>query len=169
MSRQPQRPGRVAPPAAPPAAPVTPVTPVTSVNEAPAAPIPGQVEGTARPAGRPPMNKSSYRAEGASQLTEWPKDFDSKVHKPLQLEDFSAEDVFFNHKAALYERKAAYYRDQASMFLQFGSAEMRKCAEKYTKQMHALAELQAQLEEQGVDMNQLLANINQPGAAPDAA
>ena len=135
----------------------------------PAAPAPAAANPAAPAAagpGRPKADKKAYREEGSPLLNEWPADFDAKIHKPLQLADFEAQDVFLLHKAEQMEAKAADYRQKAAIFQKFGSAEARKAAEKFQKMAAKLAELEGELAGMGVDANQL-ASMQAP-AAPAA-
>lgn len=166
MSRVSPRPAR--PTAAAPASTGPDAAAPASTATADASKPPVSSEDTPAPRGAPKQNKVDYRTEGTALLTVWPADFDSKVHKPLKQEDFSAEDVYFNHRAEQYEKRGAEFRQKALLFQQYGSADTRKAAEKYTKQFAAMAALQAQLEAQGVDMNLLMQGLEEKAKAEAA-
>ncbi len=127
-----------------------PATPV-----APAAPDAPSVEGTTAGPGRPKANKVDYRQEGSDLLADWPTDFDPRVHKPLKVEDFSAEDKYWAKRADMYDSKAKHCRTQAELFLKFGNADKRKAAEKLTKMAEKMAQLKKELEADGIDVSTL--------------
>ena len=104
---------------------------------------------------RTKQNKKPYRTESDPKLIEWPADFDSSKHQPLTLEDFEAEDVFWLHRAEVYERKAAQARREAELFQQFGGGEQRKLAAKAARMADQLAQLRARLEADGIDPDEL--------------
>jgi len=132
----------VAPEVSAPVAPVAPVAPDASVD----APV---------TRGRKKMNKTDYRAKDAPKLKEWPADFNAEVHKPLVVEDFEAEDIFWDHKADEYEKRAKSCRKNADLFRRFGSAEKRKAAAQAVKLSEKLLALKAELEASGITMEDI--------------
>jgi len=111
--------------------------------------------------GRPKMDKKPYLEDGAPKLKEWPADFDSRVHKPLKVEDFEAEDVFWLKRAEIYDQKAADCRTKAELFTKFGSADQRKAIEKMSKLSSQLELLKSQLAGEGVNVADVLAAMSQ--------
>lgn len=110
--------------------------------------------------GRPKADKKPYREdENAPKLDAWPDDFDPKKHKPLTVEDFNAEDVYWNRKAEQYDKKASDCRLKADLFQKYGSSENRKSAEKATKLADQLGSLLSELESDDVDTSDLLAGL----------
>ena len=109
--------------------------------------------------GRPKVEKVPYRKEGDALLKAWPEDYDRRVHTPLAVSDFEAEDVFWAKKAEFYEEKASECRQKAELFQKYGSAEKRKTVEKISKLNGQLELLMGQLESEGFDTSELLANM----------
>jgi len=130
---------RVSPAAATPAATDRPDRPT---EDAPAS------EGDKKQ-GRPKQNKTDFRTEGMDKFKAWPAEYDARKHKPLAVEDFEAEDVFWNQKAGMYDKRAAECRNKAELFTKFGSAEKRKSAEKIGKLATQLELLKATMTASG--------------------
>jgi len=139
-----------------PEAPAAPVAP-----EAPAAPeAPDAVAEPTVKRGRKRANKADYRSKDAPQLTEWPADYNPARHKPLLPEDFSAEDVFWDHKAVDADKRAATYRRNADMFRKFGSADKIKAIAAASKHLEKLLSLKAELEASGLSMADANIDLN---------
>lgn len=130
----------------------TDVAPEVSAPVAPEAPVDGASEDTGKKRGRAKMNKTDYRAKDAPKLDEWPADFNKEIHKPLTVDDFNAEDVYWDKKAEEYDKRAKTCRKNADLFRKFGSAEKRKAAENAVKLTEKLAALKAELEASGISM-----------------
>ncbi len=86
-----------------------------------------------------------------------PEDFNSKKHKPLKRRDFECESTWFELKAVELDKRAADYRKMAADIKKLGSVADRAKAKKLLAMQRKMAELQAQLKEQGIDVDELLA------------
>src|SRR6056297_3199820 len=105
---------------------------------------------------RGPKPKIEHPLLADGKLEAIPDDFDPKVHKPLRKKDFVEEAVFFDHKAEQAEERLNYYREQAEECRKLGNAADRKKAKKLRTWMEKIAELKAELEEDGVDVSSLI-------------
>jgi len=85
-----------------------------------------------------------------------PEDFDFEVHKSLKKRDFTADHLFYEHKALEMDFKAKNFRAQAEEAKRLGSAKDRVSARRLLKLQDKMSEIKAQLTEQGVDVNALL-------------
>jgi len=87
--------------------------------------------------------------------------FNPSKHKPLTRKDFEAEYLFYEHRAVLAENKAVNLRAKAEESKKLGNVGDAAKAKKLLKMQKAMAELQAQLAAQGVDVAALMA-VNEP-------
>lgn len=81
----------------------------------------------------------------AVKLTEWPKDFDGKVHKPLHRGDFQDEAVYLDHKAAELEDRAKRMRQEAADARLMGNAADRQKAKKLRAMQERMKALETEL------------------------
>lgn len=87
-----------------------------------------------------------------------PEDFDFKTNKSLKKRDFTADYLFYEYRALECDFKAAAFRIVAEEVKKLGSAKDRSSAKRLVKLQEKMAELKTQLTEQGVDVDELLAN-----------
>lgn len=93
------------------------------------------------------------------KLTEIPEDFDVKQYQALKRAFFKEEWMFFEFKAQQFDAKAAEYRQEAEESKALGNSEdraKRKKALAYAKKLEAL---KAELSADGVDVDALLATV----------
>ena len=88
-------------------------------------------------------------------LKDWPEDFDPKKHKPLLKRDFETEAPWLINRAEKLEAQAKAYRDEAEMVKKLGSKQDRAKAKKLIQMRDRMAELRAQLEAEGIDVDAL--------------
>ena len=87
-----------------------------------------------------------------------PADYDFAKMKPLGKKDFESDHTFFSYKAADADFRADFYRARAEEAKVLGSSKERAKAKRLVKMQEKIAELRAQLEDQGVDVDALLDN-----------
>jgi len=94
------------------------------------------------------------------KLTEVPTDFDTSKHLKPSKDDFAHPALFMEFRAAEAEAKAAdltasaeKYRAEADNLRKFGDPETRKKAKRAAKLREQLADLEAQLAEEGVTVD----------------
>jgi len=87
-----------------------------------------------------------------------PPEFDFKTHKTLKKKDFTADHLYFSHRAAEARFKAEQFDAQAEEAKKLGSAKDRGKAKRLIKLTEKMAELKEQLAGQGIDVEKLLAD-----------
>ena len=92
------------------------------------------------------------------KLKDVPADWDAKIHKPLKRMDFEHESVWFFMRADQLETKAGILRHLGEESKKFGSKKDQTKAKRLKKMQEKMAELQKELESQGIDVNALLAD-----------
>lgn len=107
---------------------------------------------------RKPLKKKPKYAVPEGGLTEVPADYSLKTHAPLVRADFKDEHVFLSWKADTLQKRVDFYRKQAEMSQKLGNAEDRKAAKKLIAMKARMAELAAELKEQGLDVDSILAD-----------
>ena len=85
-----------------------------------------------------------------------PEGYSSKKHKPLLKADFVDDALWYLMKAAEYDRKAQWFRDQADQSKKLGGSKDKAAAKKLLKMQERFAELRKNLESQGIDVAALL-------------
>jgi hypothetical protein len=95
--------------------------------------------------GRKPANKVAYPHD--APLTDWPVDFDSRKHKPLEEGDFAEECqfVYWDNRAETYKQRMLDAEQQAHLCRSLGSREKREKAAKMAKFARQLERLKAEL------------------------
>lgn len=91
-------------------------------------------------------------------FAEMPDDFDFVKMKSLNKKDFESDHQFFIYKAADADYRAEDYRERAEEAKTLGSSKERAKAKRLVKMQEKIAELRAQLEEDGVNVDALLEN-----------
>ena len=98
--------------------------------------------------------------DGEGKYTEAPSEFNFSKFKPLKKSEFLGAEVYLDHqgnicqaKAEIFQRKADKGKKQAERLRALGDPETRKRAAKLQKMRESLATLEAQLIEDGVDLN----------------
>jgi hypothetical protein len=90
------------------------------------------------------------------QTAEIPTDFDSKKHLPLSRKDFAEEHLYFTLRAAQYMKQVKFFEAKAEDAKKTGNVADKARARRLLKMQEKMAELRAQLEGQGVDVDTLL-------------
>lgn len=88
-----------------------------------------------------------------------PEGFDFDKFRPLKKRDFTSEHLFYEHKAAQMDHKAAAFRAQGEEAKKLGSTKERAKAKRLIKMTEKMAELRKQLEAQGIDVDAVLATV----------
>ena len=86
-----------------------------------------------------------------------PGDFDFGKHKALKKKDFIADHQFFSYRADELRHKADEMTAKAEEAKVLGSTKDRAKAKRLRKMQEKMAELRKSLEEDGVDVDALLA------------
>lgn len=102
-------------------------------------------------------------------LDSWPTDFDAKVHKPLKRKDFKDETLWLEAKAAEYEKRASAMRDEIETCKTLGNAKDRARAKKLLSMQKRMAEMEAELKGEGVDVDNLLEKLKKRKEAEASA
>lgn len=98
-------------------------------------------------------------------FTDWPKEWDPKIHKPLRRKDFANDVTFLNRKADHYEIMAKRFRQEAIDSEKLGGLKERGKAKKLLQMQRKFEELKAQLKADNVDVEAILASLGQTAAA----
>jgi hypothetical protein len=85
-----------------------------------------------------------------------PEGFNFKTNKQLKKKDFASAELYFNFRAAEMDAKAQSFRDQAIIAKAEGTGTERGKAKRLIKLTEKMAELKKQLQEQGIDVEELL-------------
>jgi hypothetical protein len=139
-----------------PAAAAAPTKP--NAPQAPSA-KPGVKEPKAKKEKKPKVERIDYPV-GDEKLVAVPADYDPKKHKPLRRKDFKDEAVFVDMQADRAERAAKRLREEA-VAIRAGGGKDKGKAKKLIAMQKRMAEMQAQLEADGVDVAALLASVDQ--------
>jgi hypothetical protein len=104
-------------------------------------------------------------------LTEYPTDFDPKVHKPLNRKSFTNEAPLLKRQAEKFRQKADALDKEAATIEKLGSADSRGKAKKLAHAMSKMDEIRAQLvAEIGEDgVAEMMAMLQSKKAAAPAA
>lgn len=94
-----------------------------------------------------------------------PDDFAFDTMKPLKKKSFATDAAFFEYRAKEMEFKAGKFRAQAEEAKKVGTGAERNKAKKLVKLQSKIAELRAQLEAQGVDVEELIKKAADPAVA----
>jgi len=120
--------------------------------------------GTSDPAGqKAPSGKRTVHPSVGNEdvkvypFTETPGDFDFDTHVALKKKDFAADHMYYTFQAEKLDFKATMFREKAEEARKMGSAKERSKAKRLRKMQTKMAELRAQLEAQGLDVDELLA------------
>lgn len=111
---------------------------------------------------RGPAAKPVYPGVGETRngivypFSETPPDFDFNKYKGLKTKDFETTAAYLEYRADALEFKAAKLRNDAEMERKFGNKADRSKAKRIKKYLSKIDELKAQLEEQGIDVNELI-------------
>lgn len=105
-----------------------------------------------------PENAAWVNEDG--KLIAAPEDFDPKANKPLQRKDFADEATFFEMQANVYEARAKRCREKAEESKKLGGAKDKQKAKKLISMTKRLNELKASLQEEGFDVDSLMASLN---------
>lgn len=98
-----------------------------------------------------------------------PTDFDFKTMKILKKKDFADGAIFFEFKAREMEHKAGLFREKAKEEAVTGGGKAKQAKKRFVKMVDKMAELKKQLEDQGVDINELMANLQKAKEEKDKA
>ena len=91
------------------------------------------------------------------KLKELPPDWDFDAFNPVKRKNFEKDDVFYEYKVSECEWKARKYKEKAEEARTLGSAADRGKAKRLRSMQEKMAELRAELEAQGVNVDELLA------------
>lgn len=97
-----------------------------------------------------------------------PDDFAFDTMKGLKKKSFATEAAYYDYRAKEMDHKATKFRAQAEEAKNVGSGAERNKAKKLVKLQSKMAELKAQLEAQGVDVNELLKKAGQAAVEAEA-
>ena len=89
-------------------------------------------------------------------FTETPPDFDFVKQAPLKKRDFATDWQYFTHKSKDGQFKVEVWKTKAEEAKTLGSGKERAKAKRLRKMQAKMAELRAQLEAQGIDVEALL-------------
>lgn len=118
---------------------------------------------TMKPTPTRPKSRTDFGPVGSKNADVYPfkkavpEGFDFRAHKSLKKRDFALDHLFYEYRAAEMDFKAAAFRKQAEEIKKLGSAKDRGRAKRLVKLQEKMAELRKQLEEQGINVNELLA------------
>jgi len=88
-----------------------------------------------------------------------PTGFDFKNHKTLKKVNFVTDELYYLHRAAEQDAKATTWRAQAAEAKAMGTSKDRGKAKRLIKLTEKMAELKKQLQEQGIDVEELLKGV----------
>jgi hypothetical protein len=92
-------------------------------------------------------------------LVTWPTDWSISKHKPLAKKNFADEAVYYDGKAAMYEKMAANARREAETSRKLGGLADRGKAKKLIKMQEKFLELRKQMEADNIDVDAILKNL----------
>ena len=94
---------------------------------------------------------------GEEELTvSVPDNFSFETHKAIKRKAFAADHLFFGHKAAELRFKADRFEAKATEAKAMGGSKDRAAAKRLQRMQAKMGELRDQLEEQGVNVDELL-------------
>lgn len=103
------------------------------------------------------IEKIDYpRTDSDPKFESVPDDWDTAKHNPLKKKDFEKEEVYFYMRADQLEAAAQKMRRKGEYSAKFGSSKDAVKAKRLKKMQEKMAELQKQLEADGVDVEALL-------------
>jgi len=105
-----------------------------------------------------PILAVDENGDATAKIESAPDDFDRKVHLPLRRKDFVNDAAFFDFKAAEYTEKAAEFTSKAVEWRKLGSVKDRARAKRLRNMQAQMAKLREQLEADGIDVDDLLAD-----------
>jgi len=147
-------------------------SPTKGDPKAPSAAAPGTTEPKAKKEkkAKPEKKERIPYPVPETGLTEWPKDYDRKVHKPLQRKDFANDSIFLIKRAEEHEEAAKRLRHEAETGERLGGVKGDKSrAKKLIKLSEQFEALKAALSQEGIDVASILAGISKPAEAPASA
>lgn len=106
------------------------------------------------------------KGEPTKKLTEYPEDYDIRVHKGVSRKSFVNEAPFLRHQADGLVKRAEALRAEAIACEKLGNAADRAKAKKLRHMYDVMAKLEKELTEQGIDVADLKAAA--PAEAPKA-
>lgn len=87
-----------------------------------------------------------------------PEGYEFGKFKPLKKRDFVEDWLYYEHRAQEMEAKAKAFHEQADESKKLGSGKQRAKAKRLVKLRTQIAELTQALKDQGIDVEQLLAD-----------
>jgi hypothetical protein len=134
--------------------------PAAAVSTKPGDPAPKAKKEKVKKVPYPALNPD---AEGKStvKLKEWPADYSEKVHKRLTRNDFENEAPLLEHRADYLQGVVDKLRKEAEDCRTMGSTKTRKNAKKLRGVMEKFAELAADLQSDGVDIEGMKAALSE--------
>lgn len=103
-------------------------------------------------------------ATGKHQLLkEYPKDFRSSLHHPLQQNYFADETIFLDHKIGTHKAAIKKLQEERNLVTKYTNVEERKAALKMKSTFNMLVALVKQLQESGRDPRELGIDLTELG------
>ncbi len=85
-----------------------------------------------------------------------PEEFEFGEYKPLKKKEFQADHLYFSHRAIELSVRAEAFEAKAEEAKLLGSGKDRSKAKRLQKMQLKMEELRRELEEQGIDVDELL-------------
>lgn len=131
------------------------------MSTAPAANPKSARPGTKAPAAAKPKKekvvKIAYPHE--QPLTEYPADFNPKLHLPLKKKDFADSTLYYTKLADVYEARAKALREKAAEEGKLGSVKDKALAKRLIAMTKRMAEMKAAMSAEGIDVDDILASV----------
>jgi hypothetical protein len=108
-----------------------------------------------------PKGADYVDSAGKYTFTINPQGYDPKLHADFSEEDFAREDIWLDYRAGLLETRAAKLRAEAES-VRKGGPRLKGAAKKLANYQAKFEALKASLIAEGVDVDAVLASIQQP-------
>lgn len=102
------------------------------------------------------------KGEPTKKLTDYPKDYDVRIHKGVSRKSFVNEAPFLRHQADQLVVRAEKLRAEAVACEKLGNAADRAKAKKLRQMHEVMKKLEAELAAQGIDVAELKAASPEP-------
>lgn len=110
---------------------------------------------------RPQHPLIKQAAAKGEKLKELPGDFDFEQHEPLKKSTFDADWKFFDYKAREFRHRADVFDARAAEAKKHGTKKDRNAISRLKKMQDKMSELMDKLREDGVDVDAVLADMEE--------
>jgi len=100
--------------------------------------------------------KAGFKISDKKYEVAMPENFNFDDYNALKKVNFVTEALYFEHRALEAEHRALKFREMATEAAKYGSKSEQAKVKRIKKLQDKMAELKAQLEEQGIDVNSII-------------